>query len=341
MAGGDVRQRVEDRKRRRTEVIAVTRSLFGAVETYRVAARNRQRAVTRRVATIALSNLVPVLAMWIFASGTMAWSFVIAWSTAILATAGATVLVTVLRSRRDPEAESARAGLEKALSIASQLEEHATLRLADRARLRTQIVEGEALLRDVGGRSTDRSRNAGLISNRLGSGDPFPTIEATLFVLHRVICALSGIDGGLVKRGKLRLTVHRVDGEELVQAIPYVGGDGGPAGRRFSIRTGIIGRAALTGRPHIARRTGDNPDQFTEELIAEWHFTRAEAERVARDRRAWMAVPLRGRAGIVAIVFLDSNDDAMFSPTVQEIVIAACAGIATFLEARYTDVGRV
>ena len=135
---------------------------------------------------------------------------------------------------------------------------------------------------------------------------------------------------------RLRLTVHRVDGEEFEQCVDYVGGTGGPAGRRFSARAGIAGHAALTGKAVVATRNNLDPGDFLSELADRWRFTAAEAAKVSQDRKAWLAVPIAGTDGTIAVVFLDSNERDFFTPDVQNLVVAACQGLAAYVKMRHT-----
>ena len=66
------------------------------------------------------------------------------------------------------------------------------------------------------------------------------------------------------------MTIHRVveapkpnqAAEQLEQVLPYIGGQGKGAGRRFSIRSGIIGRAVRDAAPYTFIRQTDDYDAF-------------------------------------------------------------------------------
>ena len=144
--------------------------------------------------------------------------------------------------------------------------------------------------------------------------------------------------------GMLRITMHRVvpstkpgaASEELEQLVPYVGGPGGRPGRKFSIRSGIIGKAVREKAPLVASRRSDDYDKFVAELIRDWAFTETDAREVRPDRRAWMAVPILGRhASVVGVVFLDSSDADVFREEIREIVVDACVGIASYIDETY------
>lgn len=178
-------------------------------------------------------------------------------------------------------------------------------------------------------RSEDRSRRR---------TDEHDGLRAALHVLFAMVCRTAGIMAHEQNSGRLRLTIHRVvangkaaSPEELEQLLPYMGGPGNPPGRRFSIRSGIIGLAARRKAAQVARRKSSDHHQFVDELIDEWAFTEQDARKVTHDRQAWMAVPVLGAANTtVAVVYLDSEDPEIFTDGVQEVVLAACKGIRRY-----------
>jgi hypothetical protein len=143
--------------------------------------------------------------------------------------------------------------------------------------------------------------------------------------------------------GRLRITIHRVvpaqsphsNPEKLQQLLHYVGGSGGGPGRTFSVRSGIIGRAVREATPIAATRQGDDYETYIQELVSKWSYTEADARNLSRDRFSWMAVPISGKNGVVAVVYLDSNEKQFFKPAIQRRVINACVGIAKYIEERY------
>lgn len=167
-------------------------------------------------------------------------------------------------------------------------------------------------------------------------------LAGCLHVLHALLQAktrdrANGHSSPLV----VRLTVYRVDGEELEQCIPYVGGKGGAAGRRMSIRTGVAGLVARTVEAHAAQRTNLDWAQFEIELVKDWNFTHADIEHISRDKFSWMAVPIpgdptaTGKPTALAVVYLDCTDATFFSAEVQELVTHACVGLASHVRERY------
>lgn len=141
------------------------------------------------------------------------------------------------------------------------------------------------------------------------------------------------------EKRRLRITVYRIDGETLEQCTSYVGGVGGKPGRKMSIRTGIVGHVARTGKTYSAKRTSEDHQGFVAELVSDWHFTRAEAEQILADRQSWLAVPVFGTSDSapIAVVFMDSSERDMFAPEIQGLIVGACGGLARYAKLRYTE----
>jgi hypothetical protein len=146
------------------------------------------------------------------------------------------------------------------------------------------------------------------------------------------------------KDAKFRATIHRVvfpeasgrPVEELEQLLNYIGEDGTGARRRFSVRSGIIGRAVREKAAFAFSRQNDDYEEFIRELVRNWSYTEADALKLKRDRKSWMAVPIFGlHDTIVAVVFLDSNHSTFFTKEVQQIIINASGGITSYIHERY------
>lgn len=144
--------------------------------------------------------------------------------------------------------------------------------------------------------------------------------------------------------GQLRITIHRVvdsstmdeSAEELEQLLPYIGGAGKPAGRKFSVRSGIIGKAVREKTAFAFSRQSNDHEEFIKELVREWSYTEDDARKLTSDRQAWMAVPIfRTDSSVIAVVYLDSNQRNFFSSEVKKIVIDACSGITSYIDERY------
>jgi hypothetical protein len=165
--------------------------------------------------------------------------------------------------------------------------------------------------------------------------DEHDGLRAALYVLHGIVSAAGG-------DCRLRVTVHRVvprkkgnPAEELEQLLPYVGGRGG-SGRTFSIRSGIIGRAAREQKLIAASRQLEDWEAFVAELVRTWGYTDAEARARTTDRRSWCAVPILDRKQeTAAVVYLDSDLPDYFTDDVQDLIAASCRGITTYITERY------
>ncbi len=162
---------------------------------------------------------------------------------------------------------------------------------------------------------------------------------AALHVLHGAVRSRAGIES--LHDGRVRTTIHRIvsgDGaaEEVEQLLPYIGGTGSPPGRRFSVRSGIIGKAVRERNVFAASRVSPDYEAFLSELVRDWSYTVEDARKLSPDRRSWMAVPLPVEGGpVVAVVYLDSNEPGFFGAEVQRVVLEACAGITTYIDEVY------
>jgi hypothetical protein len=173
--------------------------------------------------------------------------------------------------------------------------------------------------------------------------DEHDGLRAALHVLFATVCRAAGIAEEERTSGRLRLIIHRVvmkgksePPEELEQLLPYLGGEGSPPGRRFSIRSGIIGAAARRKSAMIAVRRNPDHAGFVDEMIRRWAYTEHDARKLSPDRQAWMAVPVLGSRGTtVAVVYLDSADPDFFTEPVQGTILAAAYGIRKYTMEAY------
>ncbi len=163
-----------------------------------------------------------------------------------------------------------------------------------------------------------------------------------LHVLYAAVSKRAGIEPR--EDGKLRVTIHRIvpppekgqSPQELEQLLPYVGGTGSAPGRTFSIRSGVIGKAARERIAFAAARQSEDYEQFLAELVRNWSYTEDDARRLSPDRRSWMAVPVFGDGPApVAVVYLDSNDRTFFTTELQQVIVEACSGITSYVSEAY------
>ncbi len=157
-------------------------------------------------------------------------------------------------------------------------------------------------------------------------------LRGSLWVLYEAVRQKAALPD--FADGTLRVTVHRVipEVERLEQLLPYIGGKGGPPGRTFSIRSGVVGQAVRAKAPFSsARKSQEHPD-FVKELVYDWFYTEEDARTITPDRQAWMAVPvLMPNGKVSAVVCLDSNIRGFFSAPVQEVVMNCCGGITAYV----------
>lgn len=168
-------------------------------------------------------------------------------------------------------------------------------------------------------------------------------LRAALHVLYAAARARAGLDPE-TQDSTLRATIHRVlppprgkkGPEELEQILPYLGDPHAAAGRTFSIRSGIIGRAVREKAAFAAERVNDDHEGFVQELVKEWAFTHADARALRQDRRSWMAVPIFGtRKTVIGAVHLDSSLPDLFTAEVRQVVTDCCAGLTNFTDEVY------
>jgi hypothetical protein len=167
-------------------------------------------------------------------------------------------------------------------------------------------------------------------------------LRGSLWVLYESIRREAGLETR--DDGTLRITIHRVvpakrkgaSAEELEQLLPYVGGKGDPPGRKFSVRSGVIGKAARERvMVVVLRDSGDYPG-LVRELIGTWSYTEDEARKLTPDRRAWMAVPIVAvDLSISAVVYLDSSVRDFFTPELMRLIANGCHGIAAYVQEVY------
>lgn len=173
-------------------------------------------------------------------------------------------------------------------------------------------------------------------------------LTGCLHVLYEMVKIVGNLDSS--DQNKVRMTIHRVvetdsptrDPEQLQQVIDYIGGGGGGKGRYFTTGKGIIGRAAMKALHEgkstaiVAKRSGNDQEGFLDEMV-EWGYGPREAQELTRDRCSWMAVPIMSNNRPIGIVYLDSDEQDFFDDkTLQNVVIRGVAGIATYVEKRYT-----
>ena len=115
-----------------------------------------------------------------------------------------------------------------------------------------------------------------------------------------------------------RATVHIEDAlvrNALYQLVNYWPAGGG-AGRRFSVRFGMLGRSWRLGK---SLYVPDVPDS-EEALIETWGMTRAQATTAAVGRRSFVCILLRHAGQTVGILFMDARPPYAFEKGIDDRV---------------------
>ncbi len=169
-------------------------------------------------------------------------------------------------------------------------------------------------------------------------------LNGALHAIHSSVAEYVGFSDEEKRGGRLRTTIHRVvpstksgrDPEETEQLLPDIGGSGKAPGRKFSTRSGIVGKAVREEAPFVAVRESDDYEEYIRDLVSVWSFTETDARSLSPDRQAWMAIPIFGSSReVVAVVYLDANERTLFEGDVPELIIGGCGGVTRYIEERY------
>lgn len=156
-------------------------------------------------------------------------------------------------------------------------------------------------------------------------------LSSCLHVAHAMLGC-----GATLPEGRLRITVHRVIGDQLEQCVPYVGGRGGTAGRKFSVRSGVIGAVVRTKDAVKAKRVSADHADFVLEMKKEWSMTDDEARALDAGRNAYLGVPLFGLSeDVIGVMFLDSDKAEFFDDATVNLAVAAARGLAEYIKKHY------
>ena len=115
---------------------------------------------------------------------------------------------------------------------------------------------------------------------------------------------------------------------QLCDYYPTSGGTG--AGRRFSIRYGIIGRSWRL-RQHDAE--GEAKTQTRDDLVKHWGMTRTEADARSRHRNSYVCVVLKDPSGNrLGVLYMDADDPNAFGRVDQALafakeIVTLCGGV--------------
>ncbi len=172
--------------------------------------------------------------------------------------------------------------------------------------------------------------------------EEYDGLRGALWVLYETVRRSAGLES--VADGTLRVTIHRVvpskkkgaAAEQLEQLLPYIGGPGGPPDRTFSIRSGVIGKAAREKVVVATVRESPEYPEHLQELVGNWGYTEEDARALSPDRQAWMAVPiLTADAATIAVVYLDSSVRDFFTPELMRLIVNGCQGVTDYVAEVY------
>ncbi len=167
-------------------------------------------------------------------------------------------------------------------------------------------------------------------------------LRAATLTLHAAvaqICDLSPDESRLA----LRVTFHRVvpplsPMREIEQIVPYAGGRGDGAGRRFPVNVGITGLALRNREPYLMSSHAADEAAFRQELVRWCGYTDKQAEERQPGRVSALAVPVHDRGGQhpLGVIYLDSNVAQIFDDdATYQAILAACQGVVDYVSERY------
>jgi hypothetical protein len=162
-------------------------------------------------------------------------------------------------------------------------------------------------------------------------------LRGCLHVILRMMCGYKGVANP--PDGWMRVTVHRVDQNELEQVVDYVGSADRGAGRRLPADAGLIGAVLcdVSKRPLVFERPHDlGWELWVEYLVHMLKMPRDKALKTRRDRFSFLAVGIRdGRGNVAGVVYADAAQPGFFDPAAQGIVLQGCIGLANWVNERY------
>lgn len=164
-------------------------------------------------------------------------------------------------------------------------------------------------------------------------------LRGCLHVMYRMVAGHKGV--AEPRDGWLRITIHRVEGHELEQILPYVGTasvkPNGGAGRRFSISTGLIGKVARAGKPQRIERPQDMDfDEWQSWLVEHTGMTAQQAAATRSDRFSFFGIPIPSPEGrVLGVLYLDAAEPNFFASDTVERLTWACVGLSRWIDERY------
>lgn len=127
--------------------------------------------------------------------------------------------------------------------------------------------------------------------------------------------------------------------EHLEQIVNYVGGDGLGAGRTFSIRAGVTGKAARERTPYMYHRVSGDDAECRKELKEAWGYTDKDLKTLTMGRLSAFAIPVVDVTGqhAVGVIYFDSSEKSLFrDQRRQAAIVSACGGLSKYISERYS-----
>lgn len=165
------------------------------------------------------------------------------------------------------------------------------------------------------------------------SEDHVHALEGALHVTHQLLMVCDNI----ASDPKLRITIHAVSGNCLVQVLDYVGNQRSKrtAGRHTPANCGIIGLALKNKELATGNRMSTVLQDYHDELVDKWHYTPDAAQKLDGHAMSWLAIPLiNNKNTVVAILFADSVDPDFFTELRCAYASYAAAGLSDFVTHR-------
>ena len=168
-------------------------------------------------------------------------------------------------------------------------------------------------------------------------------IRAAMHVLHAAVAGACSLNME-TRHERLRATFHRVvppidQPEQMEQITPYVGGSNNGAGRSFSIRSGVTGKAVRERSPYVYHRMSGDDAACKRELKEQWGYTDRDIKSLTEGRYSAIAIPVTDVTGqhTVGVIYFDSDEKSLFREKKrQTAIVTACSGLSKYISERYS-----
>lgn len=133
---------------------------------------------------------------------------------------------------------------------------------------------------------------------------------------------------GFPKSADIRCTIYvkslTLRGKRMCALMPYCPKKSSHRAlgiKKLKMTQGIVGTCARLGEAVIDVLDTDQQQDVESYLVRNWGFTRSEARRLSKDRKAYLALPIKVDGEVIGVLYFDSSDPHAFSQeeTVQRI----------------------